>query len=336
MRVWQLNEVGLKGLHLTERPKPSAGPNEILIRVHAVSLNYRDWEILTGQYATVPSLPLIVASDAAGEVVEVGSKVSRFRQGDRVISTFRQCWTDGIPTSSQLSSTLGGPLPGVLSEYILLHEEGAVAAPEYLNYVQASTLSVAAVTAWNALVEDGPVLPDETVLVQGSGGVSIFALQIARASGARVIALSSSGEKLERLKSLGANDGINYEEKDDWDRAVLSLTNGEGVDHVVDIAGGKSLQRSVNALRFGGHVAVVGYLDSATTSLQVVSLLWKRARIQGVSIGSRRSFERMLEMFQEHRIVPVVDAIYPFSQAHDAFVHLSRGSFGKVVIETHN
>jgi NADPH:quinone reductase-like Zn-dependent oxidoreductase len=336
MRVWQLNEIGLEGLHLTYPPKPSHGPNEILIRVHATSLNYRDWEILIGKYAVPPSLPLIIASDAAGEVVAIGSKVSRFRQGDRVIGTFRQCWTDGRPTASQLSSILGGPLSGVLSEYIVLHEEGAVAAPDYLSYVQASTLPLAALTAWNALVEDGPVLPGETVLVQGSGGVSIFALQIARASGARVIALSSSDEKLDRLKSLGADDGINYAKRSDWDRAVLDLTNGEGVDHVVEIAGGQSLQRSINALRFGGHVAVVGYLDSKTTSIEVVSLLWKRARVQGVSIGSRRSFERMLETFRKHSIAPVVDAVYPFSRAHDAFAHLSRGTFGKVVIEAEN
>jgi NADPH:quinone reductase-like Zn-dependent oxidoreductase len=258
--------------------------------------------------------------------------VSRFRQGDRVIGTFRQCWTDGRPTATQLSSILGGPLPGVLAEYIVLNEEGLVAAPDYLTYIQASTLPLAALTAWNALVEDGPVLPGETILVQGSGGVSIFALQIAKAIGARVIALSSSDEKLERLKSLGADDGINYLKRSDWDRAVLDLTKAEGVDHVVEIAGGKSLQQSINTLRFGGHVAVVGYLDSKTSSIEVVSLLWKRARVQGVSIGNRRSFERMLEVFDNHRIVPVVEAIYPFSKVHEAFVHLGRGSFGKVVI----
>jgi NADPH:quinone reductase-like Zn-dependent oxidoreductase len=192
VRAWQLNGIGLGGLQLTDLPAPVVGAKEIQVRIRAVSLNYRDWEILSGTYPGAPSLPLVLASDAAGEVVATGSQVSRFKQGDRDIGTFRQYWTDGGPTATQLSSILGGPLPGVLAEYVLLHEEEAVAAPGYVSYVEASTLPLAAVTSWNALVEDGPVLPNETVLVQGSGRVSIFALQIAKAAGARVIALSIS------------------------------------------------------------------------------------------------------------------------------------------------
>jgi NADPH:quinone reductase-like Zn-dependent oxidoreductase len=332
MKSWLIERYGLEHLQLAERAVPVPEPKQIVIRNGAVSLNYRDWDLLTGQYPGAHTLPLVLASDVAGEVVRVGSEVRDFAVGDRVTGLYRQKWLEGEPDAEAFASSLGGPLPGVLSEYVLLEEKGALKVPAYLSDAEVSTLPIAAVTAWTALVEDGQLQPGETVLVQGTGGVSIFGLQIAKALGARVIATSSSDAKLKRLQSLGSDGGINYIATPKWDKAVLDLTNGRGVDHVIEIAGGESLQQSIHAIRTGGHIAVIGYLNNKVAPVDVTSLLWKRANVRGVSVGPRRSFERMLEFFARHEIHPVIDATYSFAETPKAFAHLERGAFGKIVI----
>ena len=332
MKSWLIEKYGLEHLQLVEQAVPVPGPKQIVIRNRAVSLNYRDWDLLSGHYLGPHALPLVLASDVAGEVVTVGSDVRDFIVGDRVTGLFRQHWLDGEPDEKAFASSLGGPLPGVLSEYVLLEEKGALKIPAYLTDAEASTLPIAAVTAWTALVEDGQLQPGETVLVQGTGGVAIFGLQIAKALGAKVIATSSSDAKLKRLQSLGADGSINYIATPKWDKAVLDLTNGRGVDHVIEIAGGESLQQSIYAIRTGGHIAVIGYLNNKIAPLDVTSLLWKRANVRGVTVGPRRSFERMLEFFSRHEIHPVIDATYSFAETPKALAHLARGAFGKIVI----
>ncbi|MEO6816803.1 MAG: NAD(P)-dependent alcohol dehydrogenase [Edaphobacter sp.] len=333
MKSWLLEKHGLENLRMVEMPDPEPGPKQIVVRNRAASLNYRDWDIVSGHYSGHFTLPLVLGSDAAGDVVKVGAEVSRFKIGDRVTTLYRQNWVDGQPDAPAMASALGGPLPGVLSEYILLEEDGAIATPPYLSDAEASTLPIAALTAWFALVENGQLKSEETVLVQGTGGVSIFGLQIAKALGARVIATSSSDAKLERAKSLGADNVVNYIATPDWDKAALDLTHGNGVDHVIEIAGGESLQRSVNAIRIGGHIAIIGYLDDTAASLNVTSLLWKRANIRGVTVGPLRAFERMMKFFATHEIHPVIDATYSFAETPKALAHLKQGAFGKIVIQ---
>ena len=332
MKSWLIEKYGLENLQMVEQAVPVPGPKQIVIHNRAVSLNYRDWDLLSGHYLGPHTLPLVPASDVAGEVVRVGSEVSDFIAGDRVTGLFRQHWLDGEPDEKAFASSLGGPLQGVLSEYVLLEEKGALKIPAYLTDAEASTLPIAAVTAWTALVEDGQLQPGETVLVQGTGGVSIFGLQIAKALGAKVIATSSSDAKLKRLQSLGADGAINYITTPKWDKAALDLTNGRGVDHVIEIAGGESLQQSIHAIRNGGHIAVIGYLNNRIAPVNVTSLLWKRANVRGVTVGPRRSFERMLEFFARHEIHPVIDAAYSFAETPKAFAHLGGGAFGKIVI----
>ena len=333
MKQWQFDQLGLENLKQVDAPERAPGPNEVAVRVKAASLNYRDWDILTGGYAVRVPLPLVPASDASGEVIAVGTAVTRFRPGDRVVTAYRPAWIDGPATPEVLASSLGGPRQGVLSESIVIHEDGLLRVPAYLSLQEASTLPIAAVTAWNALVEESNLKAGETVLVEGSGGVSVFALQIAKALGAKVIATSSSDEKLKRLRALGADATVNYAKVPEWDKAVLDWTNGKGVNHVVEIAGGESLVRSVSASAIGGKIVMIGYLDGKKTTLSVPPLLGKQIRIQGISVGHRRSFERMLAAFEEHSLHPVIDRTYKFADTPEAFRHLGRGAFGKIVIE---
>jgi NADPH:quinone reductase-like Zn-dependent oxidoreductase len=332
MRVWELQKFGLEGLVETERPKPQPGPNQVVVRIGAVSLNYRDALVVDGTYFPDLPLPFVPLSDAAGQVVAVGVEVRRFRVGDRVVSQFIPEWIDGDGTGEGAYATTGAPLPGVLAEYVVCDEQALVATPAYLSDEEASTLPIAALTAWNALFGRRVLKPGETVLIQGTGAVSVFALQLAAAAGARVIVTSSSDEKLERARNLGASDGINYARHPDWEQQVLQLTGGRGVDHVVEVVGGTNVSRTIASLARGGHVALIGGLQGFGTEFDFLPFLFKRATINGVSVGSRRHFESMNRALEKIQIRPVIDAVYQWSAATAALEHVRRGAFGKVVL----
>jgi NADPH:quinone reductase-like Zn-dependent oxidoreductase len=335
MNVYAIRKgsTSLEGLQRAERPDPQPGPREILVRVHAASLNYRDQMIITGRYFGGPvDRDLIPLSDGAGEVVSVGPGVSRFKSGDRVAGTFFQVWVDGPPSGPP--AALGAPLDGVLAEYVVLHEDGAVAIPRSLSFEEAATLPCAGVTAWNALMVAGTrVKPGDTVLCLGTGGVSTFALQFARAAGARVIITSSSDDKIERARRLGASEGINYKRYPDWEKQVLEVTGGRGVDHVIEVGGVGTLARSFQAVGFGGKVAMIGVLAGPTGDANPLSLMLKRASLHGIFVGSRAMFEEMNEAIEVNQIKPVVDKIFPFEKAVEAWRCFASGDFvGKVVI----
>jgi NADPH:quinone reductase-like Zn-dependent oxidoreductase len=334
MKAWLLKDFGLHNLELGDAPTPVPKEGELLIKVGAVSLNYRDKAIIDGIYEPhrVPK-PLIPVSDAAGTVVAVGPNVSRFGVGDRVNSTLYSRWIDGAPGTNEPDYCLGMPLPGGLAEYMIIHEESAVRAPDMMSNEEASTLPIAALTAWYSLMDVGRLQPGQSVLVQGTGGVSIFAAQIAAAHGARVIATSSSDANLARVEALGASAGINYRAQPDWAAKVLELTGGKGVDIAIDVAGGNGLNQSVAATRVAGVVAQVGFLTGQTSALDLMPLIFRQTTIRGIAVAPRSSFERMNPFLDEHRIKPVIDRVYAFDEAVQAFGHLARGPFGKVVIK---
>jgi NADPH:quinone reductase-like Zn-dependent oxidoreductase len=334
MKVWELRKFGLSTLTQTERPVPTPGPHELLVRIGAVSLNYRDRLVMEGTFIPELALPFVPASDGAGEVVAVGAGVMRFRVGDRVTGIYIPGWIDGDgsgPEGDYVS--LGGPLPGVLAEYVIFNEQAVVATPSYLTDHEASTLPIAAVTAWTALFDHARLEPGQTVLVEGTGGVSIFSLQLAVAAGARVIVTSSSDEKLARAKALGAADGVNYVRDPDWERQVVGLTSGRGANVIIEVVGGDNVRHAAAALARNGHIALIGLIEGLSLTADIPTLLRQRGAIRGVLVGSRRSFERLNDALETTRIRPVIDKVYPFSETVAAFEHLTRGPFGKVVID---
>ncbi|MBM7655220.1 zinc-dependent alcohol dehydrogenase family protein [Neobacillus cucumis] len=334
MKAWQRHGVGIENLKLVDLPTPEPGPKQLLVRVKAVSLNFRDKAIVDGVY--LPELmtqPFVPVSDASGEVVKVGSEVTKFKKGDRVTSHMFTKWIDGIPKKDEGAHALGGPKNGGLAEYMLLDEDATVMTPATLTDEEASTLPVAALTVWFSLVEYGKIKAGDTVLVQGTGGVSVYAVQIASALGARVIATSSSNEKLERVKALGAKDVINYAETPDWEKEVLRITEGKGVQHILEVVGGQSINRSIEALALQGHIYIIGFLESMMAELNVFSLLSKQAHVQGINVGHRRAFDEMMRAFDELKIKPVIDTVYSFDEALDTYKHLYKGAFGKIVIK---
>jgi NADPH:quinone reductase-like Zn-dependent oxidoreductase len=334
MKAWLLKDFGLKNLHLEEVAMPVAQAGELLVKVSAVSLNFRDKAIVDGIYEPhkVPK-PLIPVSDAVGVVVAIGSGVTRFKVGDRVNSHLYSRWLDGAPAADEPEFCLGSPLPGALAEYMILHENGAVKAPESMSDAGASTLPIAALTAWYSLMDVGHLQPGQTVLVQGTGGVSIFAAQIALAHGARVIATSSSDANLAKVKALGVTDGINYKTHPNWEQKVLELTDGKGVDITIDVAGGNGLNQSIAATKVAGVVVQVGFLNGQTTALNLMPLIFRQTTIRGIAVAPRSSFDRMNPFLDQHKIEPVIDHIYAFEEAVQAYEHLARGPFGKVVIQ---
>jgi NADPH:quinone reductase-like Zn-dependent oxidoreductase len=332
MKTMCIHRLGdLDGLRMEERPDPRPGPGQVRVRVRAAALNYRDLLIIKGVYSRNLALPLVPLSDGAGEVVEVGAGATRFTVGARVAGIFMQTWLDGALTEAKSKSALGGAINGVLSEQVVLSEDGLVAAPDHFTFEEAATLPCAAVTAWNGLIEAG-LRPGETVLTLGTGGVSLFALQIARMAGARVIATSSSDAKLELAKQLGASDGINYKTTPEWDKKVRELTGGVGVDHVVEVGGAGTLPRSLKAVRMGGHISLIGVLAGGS-ECNPMPVLMKAVRLQGVFVGSRAMFEAMNRAVAAHELHPVIDRVFPFGETSAAYRHLESGAhFGKVVI----
>lgn len=334
MQSYEIQKFGLDGLTLAERAKPEPGAGEALVQVKAVSLNYRDLMMMQGSYNPKQKLPLIPCSDGAGEVVAVGAGVTRVKPGDRVMGIFSQTWIAGPPSREKSAGTLGSPLDGMLTEYRCLSAEGLVKTPTHLTDEEAATLPCAAVTAWHALVERGGVKAGETVLVQGTGGVSMFALQFARMMGARVICLSSSDEKLERARALGATDTLNYKTNADWDKPVRELTGGMGVDHIIEVGGGATIGKSFRSVRIGGHIAVIGVLGgAASTDMTLVPILMQNLRINGVFVGSREIFEAMNRAIALSGLRPAVGDVFEYKNASAAFQHMQAGAhFGKIVV----
>jgi NADPH:quinone reductase-like Zn-dependent oxidoreductase len=340
MKAWLLKDFGLQNLQLGEVATPAPKPGELLVKVGAVSLNFRDKAIVDGIYEPhrVPK-PLIPVSDASGTIVAIGSGVTRFKVGDRVNSTLYSRWIDGAPGPNEPDYCLGMPLPGGLAEYMIIHEESAVSAPWSMSDGEASTLPIAALTAWYSLMDVGHLQPGQTVLVQGTGGVSMFAAQIAVAHAARVIVTSSKDENLDKAKALvgsGNLEGINYNSHPAWDSKVLQLTNGLGADITIDVAGGNGINQSVAATKVQGVIAQVGFLTGQTTALDLMPVIFRQTTIRGIAVAPRSSFERMNVLLDLHKIKPVIDRVYSFDEAVLAFEHLSRGPFGKVVIRIGN
>jgi len=314
-------------------PTPEPGAGQVLVRVRAASLNYRDLLVAKGLYNPKLPLPIVPLSDAAGDVVAVGTGVEYVKPGDRVAGIFMQGWLAGALTDAAAKTALGGAIPGVLAESVVLQEDGVVAIPPHLSYEEAATLPCAAVTAWHALFEEGRPSAGDTVLVQGTGGVSLFALQFARMAGARVIATSSSDEKLARVKELGASDVINYKTTPDWDRAARELTRGMGVDHVIEVGGAGTLSKSLRAVRSSGRISLIGVLSGGAGEIGLFPALMKNVRIQGIYVGSRAMFEAMNRAIAFHQLRPVIDRVFSFEEAPAALRHLESGAhFGKIVI----
>lgn len=333
MKAWQLHAFGLENLKLGTVATPVPEPDEILIKVGAVALNFRDKAIVDGIYGQPVPMPIIPVSDVAGTVVQVGDRVNRFKIGDRVTSTLYSHWLDGQPAPDEPDYCYGSPLPGGLAEYMVINGESAVLASEAYSDEEASTLPIAAVTAWFSLVETGKIKAGETVVAQGTGGVSIFAIQIANALGAKIIVTTSSDEKGERARALGAHDVVNYIKNPDWADEVLKLTNGIGADHLLDVVGGDGINDSVKATRVGGQVSMIGFLSGQATNLNLTQAIFKQTKLQGICVGHRRSFEDMNAALTKYKIKPVIDAIYSFDDAIKAYEHVSRGAFGKIVIK---
>jgi NADPH:quinone reductase-like Zn-dependent oxidoreductase len=324
---------GLDSVHVVDRPDPTPAPGQVVVRVRACSLNYRDLLVATGAYDPRIPLPRVPLSDGAGEVAAIGSGVTRFKVGDRVAACFMPGWIEGDLTPAKAQSALGGAVDGMAAELVCLPESGLVPIPDHLSFEQAATLPCAAVTAWNALVTLGHVKAGDNVLVQGTGGVSLFALQFARLSGARVIITSSSDDKLARALKLGASDGINYKTTPDWEVPVRQLTGGRGVDHIVEVGGAGTLGRSFKAVRTGGTISLIGVLTGGGGSVNPTPVLMKAILLRGIYVGSRDTFEAMNRALSLHRVQPVVDRVFPLEQIREALTHLQRGAhFGKMVL----
>ncbi|HUX28086.1 MAG TPA: NAD(P)-dependent alcohol dehydrogenase [Terracidiphilus sp.] len=332
MHVWQISAFGVDSLEFVERPAPEPGPGEVLVKIHAASLNYRDLMMVKGVYNPKLKLPRVPYSDGAGEVAAVGTGVTAWKPGDRVAGIFMQNWLDGAPTPAKTKGALGGDVDGMLAEYVTLKETGLVAMPAHLSYEEAATLPCAAVTAWNALAA-GNLKPGATVLIQGTGGVSIFALQFAKLMGARVLGVSSSHTKLERARSLGLNSGLNYRETPDWDRWALEQTGGEGVDLVVGVGGMGTLPHSLRAIRMGGTIAQIGVLSGPAEPLPLPIILHKQARIRGIYVGSRQDFLDMNKAISLARLRPVAES-FLWTEARKVLTRMEQAShFGKLVLK---
>jgi len=332
MKAWRIGSFGIEKLEMAELAVPKPGPGQVLVKVHAVSLNYRDLLMVKGHYNPKLARPRIPCSDGAGEVVEVGEGVSSLKAGDRVAGIFMQNWLAGAPTQAKQKGALGGDIDGMLAEYVALPEQGVVRLPEALSFEEAATLPCAGVTAWNALLS-AHVKPGDTVLIQGTGGVSIFALQFAKLLGARVLAISGHDEKLERAKRLGVNQGCNYRAVPEWSDWVLQQTGGEGVEAVIEVGGAATLPQSLKAARVGGTVTQIGVLTGVEQVFQIVPILHKQLNIKGIYVGSRADFESMNRAVESTGLRPVVDRVFELGAAREALATLEAGvHFGKVVI----
>jgi len=323
---------GAENLKIVELPDPSPGPGQALVRVRACSINYRDLAVLRGAYGSGVKAPLIPLSDGAGEVTAVGPGVTRVKPGDRVAAIFMQDWIEGPSDDRKANSALGGAINGMMAGQVCLNAEGLVHFPEHLSFEEAAALPCAGVTAWHALFRSGGLKPGESVLLQGTGGVSIFALQFAKMAGARVIATSRSDAKLQRLRLMAADAVINYKTAPEWDKPVRDLTNGIGVDHVVEVGGAGTLPLSSKAVRRGGHIALIGVL-AGRGEFDPRLMMIKGVRLQGIYVGSREMFEEMNRAISLAGIRPVVDRVFEFGQLHEALQYMESGAhLGKICL----
>ena len=332
MRAYEIvSDGGVDALALNSRPTPEPGPGEILLQMRASAINYRDLSTIEEPTARGIAYPRIPNSDGAGEVIAVGAGVSRFAPGDRVAGCFFQNWNDGQISAAAMASALGGGIDGVLAEEVVLNEQGAVRLPGHMSFAEGATLPCAGLTAWNCLIEQGGLTAGKTALFLGTGGVSIFGLQIAKMIGARAIITSSSDAKLARAAELGADDLINYRETPDWQAKVLELTDGVGVDVTIETGGGGTLEKTIEATRVGGTISLIGVLTGGT--INPSSVMRKSIRLQGVYVGNRRMFEAMNAAFALNQIRPVIDQLFDFEEARTAY-HVMRGAshFGKLVV----
>src|SRR6202522_1158581 len=312
---------------------PEPGPGQVLVAIKAVSLNFRDLAVVTGRYPRNASQPTIIASDGCGEVIAVGDGVAAFESGDRVVGSFFQKWIAGPFVREYGASALGGAIDGVLTQFRVFDREGLVRIPEHFSYQDGATLPCAGLTAWNALVPTMHVQAGDTVLLLGTGGVSIFGLQFAKLHGARVIITSSSDEKLARAKALGADQTINYKTTPEWDKEVLRLTGGKGVDIVLEVGGGETFPRSMNSVRNSGQIAVIGVLSGLVGTIPVVLIGIQTLSVRGIFVGSVAMFEDMNRAMTANQIRPVIDRVFPFEQSADALRYMqSAQHFGKIVI----
>jgi NADPH:quinone reductase-like Zn-dependent oxidoreductase len=335
MLAYQLPKggAGIDALIKVERPDPKPAHRQVLVKVAACSLNFRDLGIVRGTYRMPVPDKIIPLSDGAGEVIEVGAGVTRVKVGDKVAGCFFQRWPGGEAGPAVHASALGGSLDGMLAEYVVLEEEGVVKIPAHLTVEEGATLPCAGVTAWHALVEHGKVIAGQTVLLQGTGGVSIFALQLAHAMGVQGVIISSSDDKLAHAKKLGANHGINYKSMPDWEKAAMDFTGGRGVDQVIEVGGAGTLTRSFGAIRVGGKISMIGGLSGPATELNPTLIMARRANVQGISVGSTQMFEAMNRAIATNGIKPVIDKVFGFDAVQAAYKHMASGAhFGKIII----
>ena len=334
MRSYEIQKYGgSSGLKLVDRSLPEPDNYDVVVQIRATSLNYRDLIVLQGKYDRNPTVGRVPLSDGAGEVVAVGPAVTKFKLGDRVAACFFQGWPAGRFSGEMHRTALGGPIDGVLTEQAKFHEDGLVHLPANYSFEEGATLPCAALTAWQSLIVRGELVPGETVLLLGTGGVSIFGLQIAKMSGAKVIITSSSDEKLERARQLGADAVINYQTTPEWGKAAANLAGRDGVDHVIEVGGAGTFLQSVRACRFGGKIGMIGILSGVEVKTEIFPIVHKSATVFGIYVGSREMFEELNRALEQSNVRPVIDKIFPFASAPEAFEYMASGShFGKVVI----
>lgn len=337
MKVMQIqDDWGPENIKPSTRPDPEPGPRDVIVAIKAVAINPRDLILSRRGYGRFSGkLPLIPLCDGAGEIVAIGDEVTRVAVGDRVCPIFSQNWMHGTIAENTYDGVLGGPLDGTMQELMLLSEEGVVRFPAHMSFAEAATLPCAAVTAWNALVEQGRTKAGDKVLIQGTGGVSMFALQIAKMQGAEVILTSSSNEKLGRAKKMGADHLINYRDNPDWHKNVREITSGHGVDHIVEVGGAGTLEKSIASIRTSGVISVIGVLAGFAGELSLGRIVTQNIRMQGITVGSRAAMESMIRAMTHHRTKPAIDENrFEFEELGTALLSLSRGKhFGKVVCE---
>jgi len=335
MKAWQIDkDFGLDNLHFVDMPEPELRTGQVLIKMSAASLNYRDLVTVAGAYGKTVKTPLIPCSDGVGQVVKTGDTVQGVTVGDRVSPIFFPDWKDGPATPSVIPQALGGAFDGTLREYMVVDENACVRTPDHLSDAQAASLPCAAVTAWSALFEQAEIATGSRLVIQGTGGVALFALLFAKAAGAEVLITSSSDEKLARAKELGADYTVNYYDYPTWRQEVKKVWP-DGADHIIELGGAQTLEQSIRATRIGGHISLIGVLTGPnTSSIPLPMILMRNIRIQGVTVGSKGAFERMNAFIDQHKIVPVIDKTFSFTEVPSAFKHLESGQhFGKVCIE---
>jgi NADPH:quinone reductase-like Zn-dependent oxidoreductase len=335
MRAYLLPKggAGIDALTKAERPEPKPGHRQVLVKVAACSLNFRDLGIVRGTYRVPVPDNIVPLSDGAGEVVAVGADVRRVKAGDKVAGCFFQRWPGGEAAPDVHATALGGGIDGMLSDYVVLEEDGVVKLPAHLSLEEGATLPCAAVTVWHAMMVHAKLIAGQTVLLQGTGGVSVFGLQLAHAMGLQSIITSSSDAKLAKARALGASHAINYKTTPDWEKEALAFTGGRGVDHVVEVGGQGTLTRSFGALRVGGKISMIGNLSGAATELNPGLIMGRRANIQGISVGSTQMFEALNRAIAANKIKPVIDKVFGFDEVKAAYNHMAAGAhFGKIVI----